>query len=237
MFSAKLLYHSFQKAICAFVVLSLVNGPFIKSIRADCPQLIGYMQGHALVEHKIIPQFKEIYQQVGCSPAFIPLPGRRSIASFNAGWTDGEAVRLEIIEEQFQRPFVRSEVPVFSLEAALWGQSKGSQKDIQTIGYILGVYWMEAYAKKNAKMRRFMTFADMMKSYNTGSIDAFLAMRSEVVYAQEKDLLKKPVTKVQTHMKTPSYHYLAKDYEAVMQKFSQILRKGRTQNEAPAAAE
>lgn len=237
MLVARLFYYFSQKVVYAIIALLLMNIILIKPIEAKCPQLIGYMQGHVLVEHKIVPHFKEIYRQVGCSPAFIPLPGRRSIASFNAGWTDGEVVRLKIVEEHFQRPFVRSEVPVFSLEAALWGHPKRSQRTVKRIGYILGVYWMEDYAKENAKMRRFLTLADMMKSYNTGVIEGFLAMQSEVTYARQQDLLKAPVAKLQTHMKTPSYHYLSKDYEKVMQKISRILKRDRTEGEAPAAVE
>ena len=91
----------------------------------------------------------QVYNDLGCDTAFVPLPGRRGISYFNERVVDGEFYRFKIVEEHYKVEFVRVPVPLFNLTNSIWLHPDKQEKENHPIGYTLGIIWQENYIKES----------------------------------------------------------------------------------------
>ena len=187
-----------------------------------CPTSIASIEGNYF-SNKIIPILSQIYEKIGCSLNLNPLPGRRGIHYFNTGKVDGEVVRFEIVEEKFERPFIRSEVPLLMLSGSLWQHPDHMDGKNSPIGYAIGALWQEEFAKTH-NTQIFDTTTEVLQAYNAGSISAFIAVDVSVDLMGEGGLMPPPV-RIETIHENPAYHYLAEEFAPFMILLSEELKK------------
>ncbi len=207
----------------AFIMSIFAVMPMV-SAQPACPKKIGYLQG-LTVNSLLVPHLKEHYQKVGCTPEFVSLPGRRSIASFNTGRIDGEIARLEIAEKHYKRDFVRSQTPVLILEPGIWSHPNRTEDFEKSIGFVLGIPWMESYAQNKENARSFQTIDEMFKKYNAGIISGFLAPFELVNHYKKRQGFALPPVRIRTVTKEPLYHYLSSEFAPIMHVLSDSLKE------------
>ncbi|WP_188663934.1 hypothetical protein [Terasakiella brassicae] len=167
---------------------------------------------------------RQIYQDLGCSSKFIALPGRRALSSFNQGQIDAEAFRLTLVEEKYQRPFLRSHHPVLQLYSYLWVAPDYKETDQRPFGYVKGILWQEGYAK-GKRFSAFHNTTNLLKAYNSGKIAGFLASGTAIRLKTEKNVLSPPPIAFQQVHSAPLYHYTQEGYRKFIMLFDQHIEK------------
>ena len=187
-----------------------------------CPPSIASIEGNHF-SNGIIPILSQIYERIGCSLKLNPLPGRRGIHYFNTGKVDGEVVRFEIVEEKFERPFIRSEVPLLILTGSLWRHPDHLDSTESPVGYAIGALWQEEFAKTH-NTKSFDTTIEVLQAYNSGAISSFVALDVSIVLMGEGELVPPPV-RIETIHENAAYHYLAEEFTPFMNLLSEELKK------------
>ena len=181
-----------------------------------CPKTIAAID-QGVISPVVAKTLSSLYQELGCSPTVLPLPGRRGIASFNSGAVDGEVMRLEGVESSYTKAFIRSDQPMFSLSNSLWRHPNQNAKGMLKIGYILGVVWQENYMRdKLDKGERFHNGESLLKAYNSGRLAGFLMADVSVKKVVKEGAISPKPVKEKVILAAPMYHYLAKEFAPFM---------------------
>jgi len=190
---------------------------------ADCPKVISLISDEPL-NNDSISTFRHIYSELGCNPTFVRLPGRRGIAHFNEGLVDGEFFRLRRVEKAYQRKFVRSSLPLFTLQSALWLHPDPTISNNFPLGYLIGIIWQEQHMKGRNNIG-FHSAKKMFDAYSKGRLGGFLgAPYSVQVKVASRVITPAPIMS-EILISEPLYHYLGAEYAPVMRQFSEIVRK------------
>jgi len=184
------------------------------SAEVACPKNIATIDQGVLspVVAKIL---QNLYLEIGCPMTLLALPGRRGIASFNSGSVDGEIMRLAKAEGAYEREFVRSQKPLFSLTYSLWHHPNRKEKERLKTGYTLGVVWQEDHMK-DKRGERFHNGANLFKAYNAGRLSGFLSADMSVRKLVSEGALSPEPIKAQLILSAPMYHYLASEFAPFM---------------------
>ncbi len=191
-----------------------------------CPKSIAFIARESLSE-EIRGKYRQIYIALGCQTEFMRLPGRRGVRAFNEKRVDGEFFRLKRAEAFYERRFVRSSVPLFSLISGVWVNPDLEGTSLFPIGYVLGVVWQEEYMKGRHGLA-FHTTEKMYEAYSNGRLSGFL----EDEYVTGKNiasgkLLPAPKLKAVV-VAEPLYHYLGIEFTPFMMKFSEYIRQNNS---------
>ena len=219
---AKSLLFRFILLIVACTMISGIWGGKTYANEMVCPKSI------AALEDDILNQWAKsilinLYQEMGCETEFIDVPARRGIHYFNTGIVDGEVYRLRQVEKNYQRPFLRSGVPLFMITNSLWLHPELKNNERYLIGYIGGVVWMENYIKdKHGK--HFPNESEMFQAYNKGQIKGFLAAAASVAGPIKKRAFLPLPEKGEVLVEEPLYHYTGGEFGAFMEALTEKLR-------------
>lgn len=205
--------------ICVFSVQPVVGvaeptGPL-------CPDRVSVVEGSDLTA-SVLARIESIYRQLGCDTRFVSIPGQRSIVDFNHSEVGGELMRIAGVESKYQRPFVRSEVPVAEVHSALWMHPENRQVG-GLVGYQLGVVWQKRYASQLDNSLQMYSSSELYAAYNRGDLHGFLSSYStEERFVSRQRLVPRPV--IEKNLPDRHfYHYLGQEYAPLMQQISQRL--------------
>jgi len=208
----------FRLFSCLILFISL---PSVADKSIQCPKKIAITTRSPLVE-ATLETFKKLYFQLGCSPQFLEVPGRRGILYFNEKFVDGEFFRFSLVEERYSRAFVRSAVPLFQISNSLWLHPDEEKRDRLPIGYVLGVVWQEEYMKD----RHGVSFSNSKKLfdyYQKGRLSGFLASNNPTLAQLGDGKLQTPPIQGKLISKLSLYHYLGIEHADFMEKLSELL--------------
>lgn len=194
----------------------------------NCPLKIAGIANDSLTRESV-SIFRQIYNELGCSPEIIFLPGRRGVQYFNKSLVDGELFRLELIEGKYEKAFVRSTSPVMRITNAIWEHPSQAIVVNRPTGYTLGIAWQEKYVSEtpDRSFRKFYNDTEMINAYNRGAIGSFLLEKQSIKILQEKtEMNPSPILK-KTLSVLPLYHYLDIKYLNIMTDFSEKIRLRR----------
>ncbi|WP_020592118.1 hypothetical protein [Kiloniella laminariae] len=207
-------------ALIFFLLGSGAVGASLANSTVICPKKIATVSNNKLSQRaeKIIEQ---IYLELGCPVEVVAFPGRRGIATFNNHTVDGELYRLPSAEGFYERKYVKSS-PLFMISGYLWRRPGLSEKEEPKIAYVLGFYWQEAFVKTKPAVA-FQNFDAVIKAYEQGEVEAFLASDFLVRrILDEKKITELPLRQEQLEAEA-FYHYLGEEYHAFMKRFSDYL--------------
>ncbi len=189
----------------------------------DCPKTIANISQEPITA-ATLNTFQQIYVDLGCLTKFVTLPGRRSILHFNKGLVDGEFFRLKLVEKAYQREFVRSSPPLFTLYNSLWLHPDPSISEKYPHGYVIGIVWQERYMK-NRNGILFHSVEKMYETYRNGRLGGFLGTHHSVKAQIASGRL--PIAPIlgKVIMAEPLYHYLGSEYAPFMQRFSALIKE------------
>ena len=189
----------------------------------ECPHSVAYIENNILAE-AVLPLFQHIYSDLGCSATdMIALPAKRAIREFNRGYIDGEVYRLPVYEKRLKRDFIRSSVPIFTAENAVWHHPDPAVRAGFPLGYIRGVVFAEEYLA-NKKNRAFDSTAELADAYQRGKLSGFLLNDFVVGKLTASGLLVPEPVKGEFLAHSKFYHYLKKNYAPFMEAFSQHIK-------------
>ncbi|WP_419904741.1 hypothetical protein [Kiloniella sp.] len=189
----------------------------------DCPTTISTFDSGYLTE-VVESTLKKIYEKLNCRVKFVPVPGRRGIALFNALQVNGEAMRLSKVEQLYTREYVRSHIPLLDLVSSLWVHPDHYSEGNRPIGYTLGIVWQEKYAE-NKRAKRYRGIDELINAYNRGKISGFLASDITVILAIQTGRVETDLIRKEVIFSAPIYHYLGDEFSPFMKRFSNYLKK------------
>jgi hypothetical protein len=194
-----------------------------------CPGKIAIIEGSRLSTESL-PILKQVYMKLKCAPEIVSLPGRRGVVHFNRSLIDGEQFRIEIIESQYDKPFVRSAVPMFSITGAIWAHPEPATSQGRPLAYVLGFAWQENYVSAGnfapaAVAVKFKSDVEAIEAYNRRVVGSFMSTSQTMkIHNQKGRMIPKPVLH-KVVSKTSVYHYLDPKYAKFMADFSEVLRR------------
>ena len=185
----------------------------------NCPGTIAIIADD-VVSNNVAADLEKKYAAIGCKPEFVPYPGKRGINMFNNRMVDGELIRIRDIDKAYKRPFVRSSVPVYSVNMALWSHPDQERKKGLPFGYVHGIVWQERYIAKNPDLpvMKYYSRNDMFEAYNMGRL-AGVIENDETI----SDLSPLPQQTALINS-LDLYHYLGGEFEDSMKKLSKEIR-------------
>ncbi|MCW9035296.1 MAG: hypothetical protein OQJ97_13830 [Rhodospirillales bacterium] len=193
----------------------------------DCPNKIAAFSNDNITTNAI-KILKPYYAELGCNIEFTEIPGRRGIRNFNHKLVDGEVYRLRKIEPYYERPFVRSKIPLIVASNHVWLHPIKKNSGRHQLGYLLGVIWHEDYIK-NHKGKAFHSVEELIDAYNRGNLSGFLQTDLSVEqFIKDKKFLLSP-EKGELLSVGPLYHYLGKEFTSIMDRISERLAKKQGQ--------
>ncbi|MBL6932414.1 MAG: hypothetical protein ISR45_05650 [Rhodospirillales bacterium] len=211
-----------NKSNTFFLVLFCFFAGSAQAAELRCPKTIAAIENDSLnsAAGKIL---KSLYTELGCSVEFVELPARRGIKHFNSAIVDGELFRLRQVESHYDRPFIRSEWPLFVLSNSLWVHPELKDSERFPIGYFLGVVWQENYMK-NIEGKSFVDSKKIFETYNKGHLRGFLAADFSVAAMVKNNQLSPPPEREKVLLEAPLYHYLASEFAPIMKRLSDKLK-------------
>lgn len=220
------------KALAGLLFLVAAAPPATAGEALRCPRRLALLDDNAAGADQA-ERLKTLYVRIGCPPVTIlPLPGRRGLAAFNNGDVDGEVIRLEIIETEYTRPFVRVRIPMTRVEGHFWARTAAYAGDLAAgrAGYILGLAWHEDAHDQYGGVG-YHTQTDLLRAYNGGLINGFLMSNASLAQAlRDGRLAARPAYAGPPIMTALLYHYLATDFAAAAAALAAAMEKEAVQN-------
>lgn len=192
-----------------------ISGPANAATPLPCPQKIAFIANDAALRRQA-DDMKMLYARIGCPDVvFVGLPGRRGVVAFNAGEVQGELMRLQGVEPEYTRPFLRVSPPIVKMTGRLWARS-AAQAASGPLGFILGVVWQERQVPVQGGGLGYPSQIEMLQAFHVGLIDRFLA-EDAVVAAAMRDgrLAARPTHAGQPLVSAGLHHYLGIEFAAV----------------------
>jgi hypothetical protein len=209
----------FVFGLLSFSFMAMASFPTPTLAATTCPKTIAIISND-IVSDKVTKRLSRLYSSLGCHTEFQPFPGKRGITLFNKGVVDGELIRVHNIGNNYSRPFVRSALPVYSVNMALWTHPDQDRLKGFPIGYVHGIVWQERYAaKRNFKgLQKYYSRDQMFKAYNMGRL-------SGIVENDETISELKPTPQQAALINSLKlYHYLGSEYAEFMKKLSAAIK-------------
>lgn len=181
----------------------------------QCPQKIAFIANDAALRRQA-DDMKALYARIGCPDvAFVGLPGRRGVVAFNTGEVQGELMRLQGVEPEYTRPFLRVAHPIVNMTGRLWARSP-DQADAGPLGFVLGVVWQERQVPVQGGGLGYPSQAEMLQAFSGGLIDRFLAEDTVVNAAlREGRLAARPAHAGQPLVSAGLHHYLGIEFATI----------------------
>ena len=104
--------------LSSIYMLTLPSIAFAQQKEA-CPARVG-MIGNDKLSNDAAQIMKEVYDTLDCPVEIVKLPRKRGFVAFNTGEIDGELFRFPIGANNYNRPYVRSDIPLFEISNSLW---------------------------------------------------------------------------------------------------------------------
>lgn len=188
------------------------SGPATAAEPLLCPQKIAFIDHDAALRRQA-GDMKALYTRIGCPDvAFVGLPGRRGVVAFNTGEVQGELMRLQGVEPEYTRPFLRVARPIVKMTGRLWARSE-AQTASGPLGFVLGVVWQERQVQGEGGGRGYPSQLEMLQAFSGGLIDRFLAEDTVVAAAmREGRLAARPAHAGQPLVSTGLHHYLGVEF-------------------------
>ncbi len=210
-----------------FLLLTLLFAFFSLPTQA-CPKRVVAVLGDEIAL-TALPILMNIYDTIGCETTFDFLPGRRGILEFNKGASDGELYRNPVVEQFYERPFVRSRAPLIELSQGVFTTPDVDDYQDTTIGYVSGIKWHDLFVQnKSQDTKRYVRFNSMKKmfeAYNNGRIKSFLSSSLAVkTHTRQYGFKTTPQFNLLIG-KLELYHYLSTAHAPTMQKISEFLEQ------------
>jgi len=195
-----------------------------------CPKKIAVIQGDPLSDQGA-EILTKVYKALGCAIDLSKLPGARGILHFNRKMVDGELYRLRLVENAYERDFVRSLVPLFKLTNAVWENPNGTAATDKPLGYVKGIKWHETFVKEyvleTPKLVQFNTEKNLYDAYVRGAIGSFLSEKQTVNLLIDDDKLSL-IPRLKKAIETkPLYHFLDSKYVEFMADFSKYIQNNQ----------
>ncbi|MBT4890274.1 MAG: hypothetical protein HON65_12050 [Rhodospirillales bacterium] len=206
------------------ILLLSLNREAVAQEPMTCPDKIAMIENYVLAQ-LTVSILSEIYEDAGCKPEFVEYPGRRGVFYFNKGDVDGEIFRLKIIEKSYERNFVRSSVPLFSVTNSVWHHTNNANPERHIYGYVIGIKWQENYAV-GKDMIGFESYEKMYAAYHNNQLTGFLGTDVVVINAIQKDELSPVPIVAENLFEAPLFHYLGYEYTPLMGHISELIVSG-----------
>jgi len=209
-------------AMVLLLGLSLFGAKSSFASEVECPKTVAFNanDGVSAATTKIL---ESLYRELDCQTEFVGLPARRGIRNFNHGLVDGEVFRLRQVESLYDRPFVRSSLPLFMLSNSLWLNPTMTDDKRRPIGYVLGVVWQENYMKTH-EGKIFHGSDQVLQAYNDGRVRGMLFADLTMEVVIRNKTLNPPPKKDTILLEAPLYHYLGKEFTPFMAQLSDLLK-------------
>lgn len=194
-----------------------------------CPKEIASIEGDPLSEGAS-EVLVSIYKDLGCDIIIRPRPGLRGVVDFNKYRMDGELYRLDLVESSYERDFIRSRTPLFSLKNSLWlrKELKNSQAS-KIVGYVPGINWHAKVVKENTRQdinfAPFHTETELYNAYLGHKIVGFLSEKQTVDLLMREDRFEIRPVDIVNYGERPLYHYLGGEFQELMDRFSNFIAK------------
>jgi len=198
----------------------------IASASAYCPGPVAIVEDLGLNAH-VLPLVRKVYRKLDCELTTSPFPGRRGVVAFNAGDVSGELFRLRLIENSYEIEFVRSQWPVLHPKQAIWVHASKALGEESKIGFVIGRWWQENYARSHATQHRFVEYgnsSDLWSDFERHALDGFLATPALVETLVGNGKLSERPSMARMLKSAPMFHYLSADYADFMADFSKALK-------------
>lgn len=192
-----------------------------------CPARIGVI-GNDKLSNDAAEIMVDIYTLLDCPVEIVKLPRRRGFVAFNTGEIDGELFRFPVGANNYNRPYVRSDLPLFEISNSLWAAPGSEISSSHPIGYMIGIVWQQNYLRTNSLPKSgHFDIGDLILHYNNGTIDRFLAEDSMINQAIDDGAFKDGNEPVQLTplMSGPLYHFLGREFTPFMYRLSDYLRE------------
>ncbi len=193
--------------------------------KEECPVQIGVVSDEKLSNDASEIMVK-IYTALGCPIEIVPLPRRRGFMAFNNSRVDGELFRFSVGADNYTRPYIRSDTPLFDITNSLWAAPQSKRQSELPIGYMFGIVWQQNYLKSQKLPKSgHRDIGDLILHYNNGTLDRFLAEDSMVKNAILNGAFEDGNEPVQLEqlMSGPLYHFLGAEFAPFMKRFSAYL--------------
>ncbi|MDV7340084.1 hypothetical protein RYZ26_10805 [Terasakiella sp. A23] len=208
-----------------FLIIFLILG-FTSLPAHACPKRVVAVLGDE-IGVTALPILMAIYEEIGCSTRFDFLPGRRGILEFNKGQVDGELYRNPVAEQFYDRPFVRSRIPLIELSQGVFTAPDIADYQNTTIGYVSGIKWHDLFVQnKSHDTKRYVRFNSMTQlfdAYDQGRIKSFLSSDMAVgIHTKQHGFKITPRFDLLIG-KLELYHYLGAEHKTTMEKISDYI--------------
>lgn len=205
-----------------FSALIIFLAPTLALADFECPKKMAIIE-KGVISPAVGDVMKAVYLKLGCPVTFEAVPGLRGIQWFNSHEVDGELMRLPAAEASYERKFVRSSTPLFSLTYSLWLRPGQATKRTLPIGYSLGVIWHNEYVK-GKRATKFHNPDAMIEAYNAGRISGMLIADLSAVNLADEGLISPRPEKSDVVARSPMYHYLGTEFSPFMARFSALVK-------------
>jgi len=208
--------------LAAFYIASFSNTSLSQEA-SDCPKSIAVIANNPITLDAGLV-IKDIYKKLGCTLELKYFPGRRGIIQFNHKMVDGEVFRLKRAEPLYERGFVSSATPIFSITNSLWMHPNPENIRTKNIGYILGIVWQEQY-QPSAPKKAYHGIEKIFEAYNASLLTGFLSTNYNIIKMNKAGLFTPPPALGKTVNTAPVYHYLGKEFTPFMKRFSKYIEE------------
>lgn len=195
------------------------------SQRLVCPHKLSTISQN-LLPKEVGSLLQQAYQDIGCTIIIEPVPGRRGIMHFNNAVSDGEVMRLSVVEPSYTRAFARTAQPLFEIQNAVWRRKNASKNDAQIYGFTLGIKWTEIHSQYDPENREYVPFShqsDLLNALNSEKILGYLSSSQGITLRAEAGLLKFPMIMEQEISRLPVFHYVATEFRPALRALEVVI--------------
>lgn len=170
----------------------------------------------------------EVYAELGISLRFVDMPRDRSLTEANKGRISGELGRLPRIGEEYTN-LIRVDFPLFDSKVVLVADRRNcglcNFDSIESYAYIGGTQSVEKVIAAQATEKpsiKAVSFEQLEMLYENKRVQAVIVNDFE---ARELRSFNNPYTIVVPYTRNTGFHFLYKDYAALVPKVEAILRR------------
>ncbi|MCW9033837.1 MAG: hypothetical protein OQJ97_06410 [Rhodospirillales bacterium] len=220
--NGEILTKLYRSVLLTFFLVTTYSTPSIGQDNNDCPKSIAVVSKNTLTA-AAADILRQTYAELGCSITLSKSPGRRGIQQFNHKLVDGEVFRIKKAETLYEREFIRSEAPLFSVSNSLWAHPFPDIIRGTNTGYTLGIIWQEQYHISSIK-KAYHNTKKLFQAYDEDLLKDFLATDYNVKTKINSGFFRTPPYIKKNISTVPVFHYLGKEFAPFMKRFSAYLK-------------
>lgn len=191
-------------------------------------ELVFRMPDPSPITEYAVTVFSEVYKELGIEIRFVEMPRDRSLTEANKGHISGELGRLPNMADEFTN-LVRVDFPLFDSRVVLVADRRDcglcNFNSIESYAYIGGTQSVEAVLGQQTSEKpsvKVVNFEQLEMLYENDRVEAVIVNDFE---AQQLKSINDPYTITVPYTRNTGYHFLYKDYAALVPKVEAILER------------